>query len=70
MGTNKRGLKVESLEVELGGLQNNFSHMETGVIDKLHHLEGVLSKLSEILMAYRTTSDENASDPISSSSNG
>lgn len=68
MGTNKE--RIESLEVGLGGLQNNFSRMVVGVTDKLHHIEDVLSKLSEILLANPTVTASNPSDPTTNSPNG
>ena len=67
MGTNKE--RIENLEAGLGGLQNSFNRMETGVTNKLYHIETVISKLLEILMAKQTTSDNNASNPTSSSPN-
>jgi len=68
METNKE--RIESLEAGLGGLQNSFSHMEVGVTDKLHHIEDVFSKLSEILLANQTATTSNPSDLTTSSPNG
>ena len=68
MGTKKE--RIESLEAGLGGLQSSFSRMETGVTDKLHHIEGVLSKLSEILLAKQTPSDVNIPETTTGSSKG
>ena len=42
--------------------------MEIGVADKLHHIEGVISKLSELLLAKQTTSDNNTPETTTSSS--
>ena len=67
MGTNKE--RIESLEAGLGGLQNSFSRMEVGVTDKLHHIEDVLSKLSEVLLSNQTESASNPSDPTTNSPN-
>ena len=67
MGTNKE--RIESLEAGLGGLQNSFSRMEVGVTDKLHHIEDVLSKLSEVLLSNQTASASNPSDPTTNSPN-
>jgi hypothetical protein len=43
--------------------------MEVGVTDKLHHIEDVLSKLSEVLLSNQTASASNPSDPTTSSPN-
>ena len=68
MGTNKG--RIESLEAGLGGLQNSFSRMKVGVADKLHHIEDVLSKLSEVLLVNQTATASNPSTPTTSSPNG
>jgi len=68
MGINKE--RIESLEAGLGGLQNSFSCMAVGVTDKLHHIEDVLSKLSEVLLSNQTVSASNPFDPTTSSPNG
>jgi len=44
--------------------------METSVTNKLHHIEDVLSKLSEVLLSNQTASVSNPSDPTASSPNG
>jgi hypothetical protein len=71
--TNKE--RIENLEASLGGLQNNFNRMEAGVTDKLHHIEDVLSKLSEVMLSnpnalVNNTVGTNPSDPATSSPNG
>jgi len=49
MGTNKE--RIEQLEAGLGEVQNGLHRMELGMIDKLHHLEGTLNRLSDVLLA-------------------
>ncbi|KAH9697081.1 hypothetical protein KPL71_023462 [Citrus sinensis] len=45
MLTNKE--RIERVEVELGGMQNNIQRIEQGMNDKFHHLEAMISKLAE-----------------------
>jgi hypothetical protein len=49
MGTNKE--RIEQLEAGLGEVQNGLHQMEFGMTDKLHHLEGTLNRLSDVLLA-------------------
>ena len=58
MATNKE--RIESLEVGLGALQDNFSRMKLGVTDKLHQLEATISKVAEALFSKQEPSSSNA----------
>ena len=49
MGTNKE--RIEHLEIGLGVVQEELQRMELGMIDKLHHLEEALNRLSNVLLA-------------------
>ena len=45
MPTNKE--RIERVEAEIGSMQDSMKWMELGINDKLHHLEGVISKLAD-----------------------
>ena len=49
MGTNKE--RIEHLETRLGVVQEELQRMELGMIDKLHHPEEALNRLSNVLLA-------------------
>ena len=49
MGTNKE--RIEHLEIGLGVVQEELQRMELGMIDKLHHLEEALNRISNVLLA-------------------
>lgn len=44
------------MEVGLISLQDSFSHMELGMIDKFHHLEDIINKLIGALVVKQAPS--------------
>ena len=56
MGTNKE--RIEHLETGLGVVQEELQRMELGMIDKLHHLEEALNRLSNVLLANPESSNQ------------
>lgn len=68
MATNKE--RIQNLEAGLGGLQDNLSRMELAVNDKLHQLETVTSKISEVLLTRQDPSPSNVNERRGQSSNG
>ncbi|KAA8519250.1 hypothetical protein F0562_013506 [Nyssa sinensis] len=57
MGTNKE--RIEWLEAGLGGIQDGLQRMELGMVDKLHHLETSLNRLSDVLLSTQESSSHN-----------
>ena len=56
MGTNKE--RIEHLKTRLGVVQEELQRMELGMIDKLHHLEEALNRLSNVLLANPKSSNQ------------
>lgn len=57
MATNKE--RIENLEVGLGGLHDNLSRIEIGMTEKLHQMEEIIQKLSDVLLSNREASNSN-----------
>lgn len=53
---------IENLKVELGEVQSKMHRMESSMVHKLHHLEGTLNSLSDILLTSRESSSHNNHD--------
>lgn len=53
MATNKE--RIERVEAEIRGLQDKMNQIELGLMDKLHHLEEVFSKLPDSISTSRGT---------------
>ena len=60
MATNKE--RIENLEAGLGGLQDNMSRMELGIVDKLQRMEDTILKLSEVLLTNNEASHSNSNE--------
>ncbi|KAH9801520.1 Integrase catalytic domain-containing protein [Citrus sinensis] len=56
MATNKE--RIERVEAEIRGLQDKMNQIELGLMDKLHHLEEVFSKLPDSISTSRGTTKE------------
>jgi len=48
MGTNKE--RIEQLEAGLGGVQDRLDSMEQGMVDRLHHLEETINRLTNAML--------------------
>ena len=53
MSTNKE--RIERVENELGGMQNEIQRLGQGMNDKFHHLEAMISKLAETFSQSQRT---------------
>ncbi|KAH9696704.1 hypothetical protein KPL71_023279 [Citrus sinensis] len=51
MSTNKE--RIERVETELGGMQNEIQRLGQGMNDKFHHLEAMISKLAETFSQFQ-----------------
>ncbi|KAH9763085.1 hypothetical protein KPL70_001057 [Citrus sinensis] len=56
MATNKE--RIERVEAEIRGLQDKMNQIELGLMDKLHHLEEVFSKLPDSISTSRGTASQ------------
>ena len=68
MATNKE--HIENLEAGLGSLQESFSRMELGMVDKLHHLEDAVGKICKALLVKNEPFSRTNSDQQGNSFNG
>lgn len=56
MATNKE--RIERVEAEIRGLQDKINQIELGLMDKLHHLKEVFSKLPDSISTSRGTASQ------------
>jgi hypothetical protein len=55
MGTNKE--RIEQLEAGLVRVQDRLDSMEQGMIDKLHHLEKTINRLTNVMLVNQEPSN-------------
>jgi hypothetical protein len=55
MGTNKE--RIEQLEAGLVGVQDRLDSMEQGMIDRLHHLEETINRLTNVMLVNQEPSN-------------
>jgi hypothetical protein len=60
MATNKE--RIELLETGLGGVQDGMQRLEDSMINRLHHLEETINKLSEAMIASKASSSYHNND--------